>query len=130
MRRAFLRLLLISVALTPQTTVLYLEDGKPSTQVDLAAKDAVAQELFIQDRAKFLAPFLPDPELLKVCKMPQGTYVVAAPSTAKVSPGDLLLSIDGEAALPQMLGRLRFSDVPAQVRVRKATGEETEVLLP
>ena len=120
----------LTVALTPQATLDYLEDGKPATSVELAAMDAVAQEIFVQDRAKFLAPFLPEAALPKVVKMPVGTYVVAAAAGAKVSPGDLLLTIDGAPALPQMLGRLRFSEVPVQVRVRKSSGEETEVLLP
>ena len=68
--------------------------------------------------------------MAKVAKLPVGTYVAAAPAGAKVSPGDLLLSIDGAVVLPQTLARLRFSEVPAQVRVRKSTGEETEVVLP
>ena len=130
MRRPVRPELGLTVALTPQATLSYSEDGKPSTAVDLAAKEPVAQEIFVQDRAKFLAPFLSTAELPKVVKMPVGTYVVAAPPGAKVSPGDLLLTIDGAPALPQVLARLRFSDVPAQVRVRKLSGEETEVLLP
>ncbi len=120
----------LTVALTPKATLSYVEDGKPATSVELAARDDVAQEIFVQDRAKFLAPFLSEAELPRVAKMPVGTYVVAAPAGAKVKPGDLLLTVDGEPALPQMLGRLRFSEVPAQVRVRKSSGEETEVLLP
>lgn len=120
----------LTVALTPKATLTYGEEGKPSTEVDLAAKDAVAQEIFIQDRAKFLGPFLSSAELPKVAKMPAGVYVAAAPADAKVSPGDLLLSIDGQPALPQSLGRLRHAEVPAQVRVRKSSGEESEVLLP
>ncbi len=120
----------LTLALTPRVTLGYAEDGRPNTQLVLAAQDAVAQEIFVQDRAKFLAPMLPEGELPKLSKLPAGTYVIAAPSTAKLQPGDLVLSIDGVTALPQGLSRLRFSAVPAQVRVRRATGEETEVLLP
>lgn len=120
----------LTVALTPRATLNYNEDHKPSTEVELAGKEAVERDIFIQDRAKYLAPFLSESELVKVAKMPVGTYVGAAPPTAKVQPGDLLLTIDGVAVTPQTLGRLRFSEVPVQVRVRKSSGEETEVVLP
>ncbi len=120
----------LTVALTPRATLSYAEDGKASTDVELAAKDAVTQEIFIQDRAKYLAPFLSPSEIPRVVKMPAGVYVAAAPGGSKVNAGDLLLTIDGEPALPQMLARLRFAEVPAQVRVRRSTGEETEVILP
>ncbi len=120
----------LTLALTPRVTLAYAEEGRANTQAELAAQDAVAQEIFVQDRAKFLAPVLPEGELPKLSKMPPGTYVIAAPAAAKLQAGDLVLSIDGTTALPQGLNRLRFSEVPAQVRVRRASGEETEVLVP
>jgi hypothetical protein len=120
----------LTLALTPRATLNYGEDHKPSTEVELAGKDAVGREIFIQDRGKFLGPSLSEAELAKVAKLPLGTYVAAAPPGAKVAAGDLLLSIDGTAVYPQTIARLRFSEVPAQVRVRKSTGEETEVVLP
>jgi hypothetical protein len=120
----------LTVALTPKATLNYQEDNRPSVELELAKLDPIAAELFVQNRAKFLAPFLSDADAGKVAKMPVGLYVAAAPTGAKVSPGDLLLTIDAEPALPQRLARLRFAHTPVQVRVRKASGEETEVLLP
>ncbi len=120
----------LTTALTPKTTMTYLEEGKTSAELEVGKLDAIAAELFVQNRAKYLAPFLSDTEVSKVTRLPVGLYVAAAPAGAKVQPGDLILEIDGKAALPQRLARLRFSPVPTQVRVRKASGEETEVLLP
>lgn len=120
----------LTLALTPKATLTYQEDNKPSAQLDLATMDPIAAELFVQNRAKFLAPFLSDSEVSKMAKLPIGLYVVAAPNGSKVDPGDVLLSIDGEPALPQRLARLRLAQVPAQVRVLKASGQETEVVLP
>ena len=118
------------VALTPRATLSYLEEGKQPVDLDVGKMDAIAAELFVQNRARYLAPFLSDAEVPKVVKLPIGLYVASAPAAAKVQPGDLILQIDGQPALPQRLARLRFSQVPIQVRVRKASGEEVEVLLP
>jgi hypothetical protein len=56
--------------------------------------------------------------------------VIDAKDGGKVQPGDLLMAIDGQPALPQSLERLRFAPVPAQVKVRRPSGEITEVVLP
>lgn len=120
----------LTVALSPRATLSYSEENKPPADVETATMDAIAAELFVQNRARFLAPFLSQSEVPKVAKLPIALYVAAAPGAAKVQPGDVLLEIDGQPALPQRLARLRFAQVPTQVRVRKPSGEETEVLLP
>ena len=58
-----------------------------------------------------------------------GLYVVTAPSGASVTAGDVILSVDGEPALPEVLARKRLRGVPVEVRVGRG-GLERGALIP
>jgi hypothetical protein len=56
--------------------------------------------------------------------------VMAAPADAKVQPGEVILTLDGELALPQVLARERLSQIPLEAQVRRPDGSTHAVLLP
>lgn len=128
--RPVLKPLGLTVALTPRLVLGYVEKEHPSLEAELSAGDPLQAELARQSHARFLAPWLPEPQLAKVVKAPVGIYVGAGPADAKVQPGDVIVSCEGKAALPQHLNRMRFQSAPQQCQVRRASGEETEVYLP
>ena len=74
-------------------------------------------------RAKFLSPWLTDDQTAKLARTPAALVVVAAPGGGSVQPGDLILSIDGQPALPQVLARKRLAGVPVEVRVGRGGNE-------
>ena len=86
--------------------------------------------MFLQSRAMFANPRLPAELAAKLVKQPPGLYVVAAPSGAPLTAGDLILGVEGKTALPQVLARARLSGTPPQLKVRRAAGGEEDVYLP
>lgn len=120
----------LTLVSSPKLTLQYQDDESPALDQQLLTRDPLAGEVARQNRARFLAPWLPEDAVGKVSRLPAGVWVAAAPSSARVQPGDTILTIDGEPARPQHLHRLRFTGVPASCRVKKASGEETDVSLP
>lgn len=115
----------LTLALTPAVTTV-----QPDT--NLATMDALAGEIWVQNRARFLAPWLSDEQAAKAARMQPGLWVVGAASTdasSRVEAGDLITRVDGDAPLPQVLARKRLAGVPVQVTVRR-NGNETEALVP
>ncbi len=94
-----------------------------------AQPDALQAEVWMQGRARFLSPWLPEELVVKLSRTPPSLLVVAAPGDAAVQPGDLLLQIDGEPPLPEVLARRRLGGQPVLVRVGRA-GHEREALVP
>ena len=91
--------------------------------------DALQAEIWMQARAKFLTPWLSDDQVAKLARTAPALSVVAAPGDASVQPGDLILSIDGQPALPQVLARKRLKGVPVEVRVGRG-GNERDAVIP
>lgn len=111
-----------TLALTPATT---------AAQPDAAAAqtDALQAEIWMQARARFLSPWLTDDQAAKLARTPKGLWVVAAPGDAAVQPGDVILSVDDQPALPEVLARKRLTGVPVQVRLGRG-GNERDAVIP
>lgn len=112
----------LTLALSPAIT---------AAQPDAAAAqpDALQAEIWMQARARFLSPWLTDDQAAKLARTVPSMLVVAAPGGASVQPGDLILSIDGQPALPEVLARKRLTGVPVEVRVGRG-GNERDAVIP
>lgn len=112
----------LTLALSPAIT---------AAQPDAAAAqtDALQAEIWMQARARFLSPWLTDDQASKLARTVPSLFVVAAPGDASVQPGDLILSVDGQPALPQVLARKRLAGAPVEVRVGRA-GNERDAVIP
>lgn len=118
-------------ALTPRTALEYQEAGRPSFEGRLAKLDPLEADLVQQGRARFACRALTDADAAKAVKLPPGLMVLEVPAEgSKLERGDVLLQVDHDPALPQRLARQRLAGVPVQVKVRKASGGITEVVLP
>ncbi len=112
----------LTLALSPAITA-----AQPDAA--LAQTDALGAEIWMQGRAKFLSPWLTDDQTAKLARTAAALMVVAAPGGGSVQPGDLILSIDGQPALPQVLARKRLGGVPVEVRVGRG-GNERDAVIP
>lgn len=112
----------LTLALSPAFTA-----AQPDAKA--AQTDPLQAEVWMQARARFLTPWLTDDQVAKLARTAPSLYVVAAPGDASVQPGDLILSVDGQPALPQVLARKRLKGVPAEVRVGRG-GTERDALIP
>ncbi len=112
----------LTLALSPAIT---------AAQPDAAAAqtDALQAEIWMQARARFLSPWLTDDQAAKLSRSAPSLYVVAAPGDASVQPGDLIVSVDGQPALPEVLARRRLRGVPVEVRVGRG-GNERDAVIP
>lgn len=116
--------LAVTLAESPAFTASF-----PDPQV--AALDPLAAELWLQNRARFLSPWLDDRQASKLVKLGPGLWVVAAPATAGVQPGDLIVEIDDSAPQRQILARRRLVATPVQVHVlRGGSGPKVETSVP
>ncbi len=120
----------LTLAVTPKTSVGWHDEGTPSAEVEVFRMDPLEAEVFLQNRARFLSPWLADPLPMKLSKLPAGTCVVAAPGDAKLKPGDVVTEVDGQPGLPQVLARARFLGRPVQLKVRRAEGALEELVFP
>lgn len=112
----------LTLALSPAIT---------AAQPDAAAAqtDALQAEIWVQARARFLTPWLPEELLTRLARTAAGLYVVAAPGDAAVQAGDVIIAIDGGPALPEILARKRLKGVPVEVKIGRA-GKEQDALIP
>lgn len=110
----------LTVALAPAFT---------AAQPDAAAAqtDALQAEVWMQNRARFLTPWLDDAAAARLARTPVSLLVLAAPGGAPVQPGDLILSINGQPPLPEVLARAHLKG-PAHVHVGRDGQERDEVL--
>lgn len=111
--------------------LLALSPALTAAQPDAAASqpDALSREIWLQARARFLSPWLKDDQAAKLAKAPLGLLVVSAPSGSAVQSGDLILSIEGQPALPEVYARTRLRGRPVPVRLGR-NGNEWDGLLP
>ncbi|MFZ5470702.1 MAG: hypothetical protein ACOZIN_14820 [Myxococcota bacterium] len=119
-----------TVAFNPKAAFTYAEDGRPSLELQIATMDPVESELLTQNRARFANPEVSEAETTQWSRLPGGLVVTRSSEEANVQVGDILLTVDGQPALPCALDRLRYLPVPAQVKVRRASGAIEEVVLP
>lgn len=118
----------VPLAFTPAASLRWQDGARPPAELEMARMDSASLDLFLQARAKFLNPALDDLTAAKLSKMLPGLLVMG-PGLTSLSPGDLITTLDGQPAAPQVWARLRFSpQVPA--KARKPSGEIVEVLLP
>lgn len=81
-------------------------------------------------RLRFANPDADAALLETLARRPGGLYVRAAPEGAKLSAGDLVLTLDGRPALPQTLARARLALVPVEARVQQPSGRIVPLVLP
>ncbi|CAM4517968.1 MULTISPECIES: hypothetical protein [Myxococcus] len=81
-------------------------------------------------RLRFANPHADAALLETLARRPGGLYVRAAPEGAKLSAGDLVLTLDGRPALPQTLARARLALVPVEARVQQPSGRIVPLVLP
>lgn len=91
--------------------------------------DEEAQSLRKQ-RLRFANPDAEAALLETLARRPGGLYVRAAPEGAKLSAGDLVLTLDGRPALPQTFARARLALVPVEARVQQPSGRIVPLVLP
>lgn len=118
------------VALIPWQAFEYSEEGRPAHLGALASMDPLDAEVLRQQRLRFANPALETPVLDRMVRLPAGLYVLSAPEAGKLAPGDVILQVDGQPALPQVLARARLAPTPLQAQVRRASGETSQILLP
>lgn len=112
----------VTLAMSPAVTAAQADTG-------LTSMDALAGEVWVQNRARFLTPKLPDEQVSTVSRLPLGMLVLDASKGAGVEPGDVILRVDEAPPLPQVLyrKRLRGGGVPVTV---KRGGMELDALIP
>ncbi len=98
-----------------------LTAGFPDREV--ASFDALTAELWLQNRARYLTPWLTDTQAAKVAKQPPGLWVVKAPTAPSIESGDLIITVDGVPASRSLLARKRLQATPVPVRVRRGAQE-------
>ena len=112
----------LTLALSPAITAAQPDSAAAQT-------DALQAEIWMQARARFLSPWLSDDQAAKLARTAPSLFVVAAPGGGSVQPGDLILQIDGQPALPEVLARKRLAGVPVEVRVGRG-GNERDAVIP
>lgn len=118
--RASARELNVTVALSPAVTATQPDAARAQT-------DALQAEVWMQNRARFLTPWVDDTAAARLARTPSSLLVLAAPGGAPVQPGDLILSINGQPPLPEVLARAHLKG-PAHVHVGRDGQERDEVL--
>jgi hypothetical protein len=96
--------------------------------VGLQTMDALAAEVWLQNRARFLTPSLDERQLTSVSQLPPSLWVLDAQDGASLLPGDVILEVDDGPPLPQVLYRKHLAGGVA-VTVRRGTAE-LEVMTP
>jgi hypothetical protein len=112
------------------TSVAWVPWEALDLETELAGKDALDAEVLRHQRLRFANPGLEPPLLDTLARQPPGVYVRAAPPGGKLSPGDVVLSLDGHPALPQGLARARLAPVPVEARVQNPSGRIVPLVLP
>lgn len=118
------------VALVPWQAFLYAQRERPAFAPQLEAMDVLDADLLRQQRLRFANPGLPLELLSRLTALPAGLYVLEAPAGGLLSPGELVLSLEGSPALPHVLARARLAPQPLTALIRRADGSTYERLLP
>jgi len=95
---------------------------------EVAKLDSLATEMWIENRARFLTPTLPERSVASVAKARPGLWVLVAPGGASVRPGDLVIEVDGAPPLREVLARKRIQGTPVPIRVQRGSIEIDAVI--
>lgn len=90
--------------------------------------DPMQREIALQNRARQLSPAVTEALASKLGGAPKGAAVVTG--DAKLSPLDVVLTVDGVPALPNVLARVRFKGAPAELEVKRASGATEQLVWP
>ncbi|MBI5547406.1 MAG: PDZ domain-containing protein [Deltaproteobacteria bacterium] len=119
----------------PRAALDFALDGKPALAEAISRLDILEQDVALEARLRFFLPHAEPSLLSRLRRLPGGLYVttVFAAGSSGLQAGDLILSINGEPALPQTLQRALRSSLPGQqlaLRVRRSTGLTDLSLVP
>ena len=117
------------VAFNPQQALSPAEEGRSSLEVELARLDPLQADSLRLSRVRFANPGLTDSLAAQLTRLPGGLWITSAPPGDALKTGDLMTSIDGAPALPQVLQRAQFQESPVRARVRRANGDFVELVL-
>ncbi len=117
-------------ALSPRAALAWSEGGRPSGELELARMDALDAELFHLARARFANPHLEAGQLDPLLRLPAGLHVLEAPEGVGLGPGDLVVQVNGQEALPHTFARARLVPGEDVLRVRRPRGDYEDVRLP
>jgi len=106
----------VTLAMSPAVTAAQPDTG-------LQAMDALAAEVWVQNRARFLTPALPEAQLTTVARLPLGLLVLDAKDGTGVLPGDVIVRVDEAPPLPQVLARARLKGVPVPVTMKRGSSQ-------
>ncbi|MEW5737649.1 MAG: hypothetical protein AB1938_01920 [Myxococcota bacterium] len=112
----------VTVAMSPAVTAAQADTG-------LSSMDALAAEVWVQNRARFLTPKLPLEQVTAAARLPLGLLVLEAKDGASVQPGDVIVRVDDQPPLPQVLARARLKGVPVTVTVKRGSAQ-VEAVIP
>jgi len=118
-----------ALAFNPQQALFPNDEGRSSLEAELAKLDPLQADSLRLSRVRFANPGLTDALAAQLTRLPGGLWVTSAPPGNALKPGDLISSIDGAPALPQVLQRAQFQDSPVRARVRRASGDFVELVL-
>ncbi|WP_224246287.1 hypothetical protein [Hyalangium gracile] len=118
------------VARVPWQAFEYTEQGRPAHVGALALMDPLDAEVLRQQRLRFANPALETSLLDRMVRLPAGLYVLSAPEGGKLAPGDVILQLEGQPALPQVLARARLAPAPVQAQVLRPSGGTFQIHLP
>jgi len=118
---------------SPKCALEFSLEGKPPLAQALGQMDPLEQDIATETRLRFFFPKLDDRQLARLKRVPAGLYVteVSQAHGIPLAPGDLVLEVNGEPALPQALQRaLRAtpSGRPLQLKVQR-NSETSDVAL-
>lgn len=114
----------------PATSVAWVPWETLDLAAELAGKDLLDAEVLRLQRLRFANPGAEPALLDTLARQPPGVYVRAAPPGGKLSPGDVVLTLEGRPALPQALARTRLAPVPVEARVQNPSGRIVPLVLP
>jgi hypothetical protein len=106
----------VVLAETPAQTASYPDPA-------VAGLDPLSAELWLQNRARFLSPWLEDSQVPAVARAGRGLLVLEGARGIGVQAGDLIIDVDGALPQRQVLARKRLSVTPVQVKVRRGSAE-------
>jgi hypothetical protein len=91
--------------------------------------DPLQREIALQNRARVLAPTATEAQAATLARALPGSAIVSG-ADPKLQPGDVVLSVDQQPALPHVLARVRFKGAPAELEVKRATGATESLVWP
>jgi hypothetical protein len=112
----------------PKASFEFKLEDKPPFSETLAELDPLDQEMAIDARLRFFLPLMEETTLAMLKRLPPGLLVTETGAAARsgLNKDDLIVRIDGEAALPQVLQRaLRTPEPRGPLALEVRRGSET-----